>query len=41
MWLDYIEALEEFPYMAYFCVLRDMKCNEMILLGKGDKLEML
>lgn len=41
-WLDYIEDLNEFPFMAYFSILRDMKCNEFFIIGRpSDKLEMI
>lgn len=40
-WLDYIEDLNEIPFMAYFCIMRDMKCNEFYILGRPEKIEML
>ena len=40
-WLDYIEDINEFPFMAYFSILRDMKCNEFWVLGKNEKLEVI
>ena len=39
--LDSAGNSQPFPYMAYFCVLRDMKYNKMIILGRDEKLEML
>lgn len=36
-WLDYIEALNDVPFMAYFSILRDMKCNEFIIRRKFQK----
>lgn len=39
-WLDYIEDNNEFPFMAYLCILRDIECSEFFIIGSPkDKIE--
>ena len=40
-WLEYIEDLNEFPFMAYLSILRNVKCNELFIIGPNEKIEFI
>lgn len=40
-WLDYIEDLNELPFMMYLSILRDTKCTDFFIMGPNEEIEFI